>query len=91
MAMNIKNVVVERLAREVAQIAGESKTQAVRRALEERKQRLTVSTTPPELAGARLRRFLGREVWPVVPRKERGRRLTRTEEESLLGYGRAGV
>jgi antitoxin VapB len=90
MAMNIKNVIVERLAREVAQIAGESKTQAVKRALEERRQRLAVSGGM-EGRGDRLRRFLERSVWPAVPRKERGRRLTRAEEEALLGYGRSGV
>lgn len=89
-AMNIKNVIVERLAGEVASLAGETKTQAVRRALEERKQRLTVSAAT-ERRGYRLRRFLGVEVWPVIPKRERGRRLTKTEEESILGYGRAGA
>jgi hypothetical protein len=36
MALNIKNVEVERLAEEFARFAGETKTEAVRRALEER-------------------------------------------------------
>jgi antitoxin VapB len=90
MAMNIKNAIVERLAGEVALLAGETKTQAVRRALEERKQRLAVAAGP-DRRGYRLRRFLGREVWPVIPRKERGRRLTRTQEEAILGYGRNGA
>ena len=40
MALNIKNEAVERLVAEVARLAGESKTEAVRRALEERKARL---------------------------------------------------
>jgi antitoxin VapB len=90
MAMNIKNPTVERLAAEVATLAGETKTQAVKRALEERKQRLVVSAAP-ERRGLRLRRFLAEEVWPAVPRRERGRRLTKAEEESILGYGRAGA
>ena len=39
MALNIKNPEVERLATEVAQLARETKTEAIRRALEERKAR----------------------------------------------------
>jgi antitoxin VapB len=40
MALNIKNRETEKLAAEVAAMAGESKTRAVRVALEERKRRL---------------------------------------------------
>lgn len=40
MALNIKSDQVERLAAEVAQLTGETKTEAIRRALEERKQRV---------------------------------------------------
>ena len=40
MALNIKNDEVERLAAEVARLTGESKTEAIRRALAERRQRL---------------------------------------------------
>src|ERR1700719_1367957 len=40
MALNIKNPQVEELAAEVAQMAAETKTEAIRRALIERKQRL---------------------------------------------------
>jgi antitoxin VapB len=36
MALNLKNPDVERLARDLAQVTGESLTEAVRRALEER-------------------------------------------------------
>jgi hypothetical protein len=40
MALNLKNAQVERLAAEVAKLTGESKTEAIRRALEERRRRL---------------------------------------------------
>ena len=40
MALNVKNIAVERLVAEVARLPGELKTEAVRRALEERKARL---------------------------------------------------
>lgn len=89
-ALNLKNAEVERLAAEVARLSGESKTEAVRRALLERRQRLVyrLGTADRE---ARVRRFLEREVWPHVPEDQRGRRLTRREEDEILGYGREGV
>ena len=40
MALNIKNPEVVRLAGEVPKLAKETKTEAIRRALEERKERL---------------------------------------------------
>lgn len=90
MALNIKNDAVERLAAEVARLAGETKTEAVRRALEERRQRLAYRVSDTDRL-ARMRRFLENEVWPEVPREELGRRLTREEEEAILGYGDHGV
>jgi prevent-host-death family protein len=39
----------------------------------------------------RVRRFLEQEVWPLVPEVERGRRLSRKEEDAILGYGSEGV
>ncbi len=89
MAMNIKNHYVERLATEVAAITGETKTEAVRVALEERKQLLTSRRGPrPVMA---LRAFFEHEVWPIVPAKQRGRRLSRAERDDILGYGESGV
>jgi len=90
MAMNIKNVLVERLAEDVARLAGETKTEAIRRALEERKARLVVRTANVDRK-RRLHAFLETEVWPVIPRKERGRRLTKAQEEAILGLGKHGV
>ena len=43
MALNIKNPEAERLAAEVAGLAGESKTEAIRVALSERKEKLLLS------------------------------------------------
>ena len=45
MALNIKNAEVERLAAEVADLTGETKTEAVRRALAERRARLRTRVT----------------------------------------------
>ena len=90
MPLNIKNLEVERLVAEVARLAGESKTEAVRKALEERRERLAFRVVREDRT-ARLRSFLERDVWPRVPPKQRGRRLTRREEDRLLGYGPEGV
>ncbi len=90
MALNIKNGAVERLAAEVARITGETKTEAVRRALEERRARLAYRVADGDRS-ARLRRFLEQEVWPEVPDDVFGRRLTRVAEEEILGYGAEGV
>ena len=89
MPLNIKNTAVERLAAEVARQTGESKTEAIRRALEERRRRLKGPS--PEQRRARVLRFLEKNVWPTLPAGERGRRLTRAEEDDILGYGPAGV
>ncbi len=89
MALNIKNQEVERLAREVAEMTGETKTEAIRRALAERLERLGAGEG--ERPAARLHRFLEHELWPVVPEGERGRRLTAAEEDEILGYGAEGV
>ena len=89
MALNLKNAAVERLAAEVARLTGESKTEAVRRALEERRRRLK----GPDAAvrRARLLRFLRSTVWPSIPKNQLGRRLSRKEEDAILGYGPEGV
>ena len=90
MSLNIKNQEVERLIREVTLLTGESKTEAVRRSLEERCARLAYQGAAEDREG-RLRRFLETEVWPHVPPSELGRTLSRDEEEEILGYGKDGT
>ncbi len=89
MPLNIKNDEVERLAAEVARLTGESKTEAIRRALDERRRRLR--SVSPRARRTRLLRFLEDKVWAGLPSKERGRRLSREEEDAILGYGPEGV
>ncbi len=74
MALNIKNSRVESLATEISEITGESKTEAIRRALEERKQRLSFQVVR-ESRAEELRSFLEREVWSVIRARSAGRRL----------------
>ena len=89
MALNIKNADVERLAAEVAKLTGESKTEAIRRALQDRRRRLTHAS--PAARRARVVRFLETKVWKTIPKAELGRRLSRAEEDAILGYGPGGV
>jgi antitoxin VapB len=89
MALNLKNAEVERLAADVARLTGESKTEAIRKALEERRNRLRSAS--PDDRRARVLRFLKKKVWPALPERELGRRLTRAEEDDVLGYGPGGV
>ncbi len=89
MGLNIKNAVVERLAGEVAGLAHETKTEAIRRALLERRARLQARAGKP---GSRksLRDYLEQNVWPVIPVGELGRAMSREEEDRILGYGPEG-
>ena len=89
MALNLKNAEVERLAADVARLTGESKTEAIRRALEERRGRL--KNTSAGGRRARVLKLLEKKVWPSIPKAQLGRRLTREEEDDILGYGPDGV
>jgi antitoxin VapB len=89
MALNIKNASVERLAVEVARMTGESKTQAIGTALEERKRRL--KAVPARSRRASVLAFLRNDVWSHVGPDQFGRSLTRAEEDAILGYGPEGV
>ena len=89
MALNIKNSEVERLAAEAASLARESKTEAIRLALEERVSRLKLRrgrSTPQQRIDVILNRFRTQ-----FPRGDFGRTMTKAEEEKMLGIGPDGV
>jgi antitoxin VapB len=88
-ALNLKNSEVERLADEVARLTGESKTEAIRRALAERHRRLTRRSTSERRK--RVIKFLETRVWASTPKAQLGRRLSRAEEDEILGYAPEGV
>ena len=90
MALNIKSDRVEQLLDAVAALTGETKTEAVRRALEERRERLLQQHRYADPV-ARIWRVMEREIWPTVPPATLGQPLSKTDEESLLGYGSEGV
>jgi antitoxin VapB len=92
MALNIKDQETEKLAAEVAELAGESKTGAVREALRQRRDRLELERGGKEKRRGDLRQFMETEIWPLIPEEERGKPpMTKAEREKLLGYGPGGV
>ncbi len=90
MALNIKNDEVERLAKEVSELAHESKTEAIRKALEERKLRLRLHVVDID-RGEKAFGFLEREIWPYLPDNVKGKPISKEEREEILGYGPDGV
>jgi hypothetical protein len=90
MALNIKNRNVERLAAEVSELAGETKTEAIRLALEERRGHLVLRVRRRDRR-ADVMRVLERDIWPHIPRRMLGRRLSRAAEDRILGCGSRGV
>lgn len=90
MALNIKDDATQRLAAELAEVTGETKTAAVKAALEERRARLARDVGARDRHD-RLRRVLTEEIWPQLPAGVRGRPVSREERERFLGYGPEGV
>lgn len=90
MALNIKNPDAERLAAEVAALTGETKTEAIRKALFERKQRLRLGRGR-DSKQARVERVLRERIWPEIPKNVLGRKISKRQKERILGYGPAGV
>jgi len=90
MGLNITNEEVAKLAAEVADLTGESKTEAIRKALEERRDRLASQIAVPRRKDD-VHRFLEREIWPLVPEDVGRKRVTKRERGKILGYGREGV
>lgn len=89
LAMNLKNKEVELLASEVANLAGESKTEAIRQSLKDRKAKLLSIATPQtrsERAESILAAFRASLSKPLskIP-------LTREEEDEIHGFGPDGV
>jgi antitoxin VapB len=89
MALNLKNTEVELLAAEVASMAGESKTEAIRQSLQDRKAKLLSISNPQtrsDRAESILTAFRASLSKPLskVP-------LTRQEEDEILGFGPDGV
>jgi antitoxin VapB len=78
MALTIRNKEVERLAEEVARLAGETKTEAIRKALEMRLRDLE-----KKRRFDRALRFLEEEVWPEIPPELIDKGISKKEMDEL--------
>jgi antitoxin VapB len=85
MPLSIKNADVEKLVEEIAMATGESKTEAIRQALVERRSRLAVRIMP-DRRRVRVLRFLEREIWHDVPARLLDQPRDRAFEDRVLGY-----
>lgn len=95
MALNIKDTETEKLAAEVAEMTGDTKTGAVREALREKKRQLEMVEERKRLGQKgkpkSMQEWLEKEIWPRIPKEERGKLLTKEEVEDILGFGPEGV
>jgi antitoxin VapB len=89
MPLNIKNPQVESLVEEIARMTGETKTEAVRQALLERRRRLAFRIGRTDRR-AEVERFLEREVWARIPKEQLGKAPDKREIEEILGFGQEG-
>jgi antitoxin VapB len=88
MTLNINDTETEKLAAEVAEMTGDTKTGAVREALREKKRRLGLRAGTKEQRRQSLREYLETEIWPHIPEEELGKPpLTKAEIAEALGYG----
>jgi hypothetical protein len=87
MAMSIKNPEVEQLAQQLSRLTRSSKTEVIRQALKEKKERLETGEGLDRQQ--RLLSYLEDRVWPSLPRGA-SRRWTKAQEERALGYGKHG-
>jgi len=82
MALSIKNSQAEKLAREVAAISGESLTQAIIHALEERLERLS---------GKRSATDIRQEIMAVSRRCSSLSDIDKRSPDEILGYNQSGI
>lgn len=90
MALTIKNQAVEDLLNSIVKMTGESKAEAVCKALEERQQRLALRLMAAQDAN-RLNMFLAEEIWPQIPPDLLRTRLSKDEEGAILGFGESSL
>ena len=82
MALSIKNDEAERLARQVAHETGESLTEAIQKALQERWERLKVRRRSPTLAG---------QIDDLLRRVDALPTIDSRPDDEILGYDEHGM
>lgn len=91
MTLHIKDTETEKLAAEIAEMTGDTKTGAVRQALREKKKRLELRSGSKEERRQRLREFLETEIWSQIPDDLLDKEsMSKEEVEDILGFGPEG-
>lgn len=88
MGLNIKNQEVERLIAEVAAATGESKTEAIRKAMLDRKDKLALPSVEERVR--QITERMDREIWSKLPPDVLGKPIAQEEQDEILGYGPDG-
>lgn len=90
MGIDFEDAEMRKLATEVAEMTGETETEAVREALRERRER--VGPKPRrQTKYPTMREWMEKEIWPHIPPEELGKPpLTKAEVEEILGIGPEG-
>ena len=89
MPLNLKSEEVDHLVDEIVAMTGETKTEAVRHSLADRRYRLFVQRRGLVDQEKRVAEFLERELWPLVPPEAFDRAMTDEEHEAILGLREA--
>jgi len=88
MGLNIKNPEVEQLAAEIASMMRESKTRPFDALYWNAAAGFRLKTAT--VFWHKTQGIHGKNVWPLIPERQMGRRLSREEEDQILGYGPQG-
>jgi antitoxin VapB len=93
MTPNFGDKETEKLAAEIAKLAGESEEEAVRQALLERREHLQALSSGKKRrprTKEEILHFMETEIWPLLPARNRGGSpITKEEKEKIL-YGPEG-
>ena len=81
-----KKLEVDKLATELSDLTGESKTEVIRRALLELKVSMSFRVAKIDRR-TRMQEFLEKEVWAKLPKKVLGKKISTKEMDTILGYG----
>jgi len=87
-ALNIDNLKIERLAAQIARATGESETEAILVALEDRRDRLGLGDADRDIAA--IIKHFETNIWPKIPPDMLGKPISQEEQDEILGYSEDG-
>lgn len=88
MSLVIDDPEIERLVAEIAAATCVSETEALRRTLRERKEKLPAASLEERVR--RFREGMERDVWSKLPADSLGKPIPQEEQDAILGYGPGG-